>query len=115
MVASVMVGLTVLAASCSGEESGTQQDPDSVRDKTEELTATQQRILGFEGTIGGTGADWRALSGVATSNATRVEGAKSMALRQSDTGALRVYSQIFIRAHRRYMRDIQICRSLIAL
>ncbi len=52
-------------------------------------TAIQTRILGFEGTIGGSNADWQALSGTATSSTTRSEGQKSLSLSNSTSATAR--------------------------
>jgi len=68
----------IVAVACG--EAVTEQDA-GVR--SEELSAAQARILGFEGPVGGSSGDWRPLAGTATSSTTRVEGQKSLALGSS--------------------------------
>jgi hypothetical protein len=77
------IGILVLVGACGDQQSTPSRGEATVGVQVEALTATQQRVLGFEGTIGGASGDWRALSGTATSNSTRVEGAKSLALSAS--------------------------------
>ena len=74
----VVAGALVVACSDSRtslEEGGVE----TVGEISEALTANQ-RILSFDGPIGGQGGDWRAQNGVATSSAVRAEGTASLSL-----------------------------------
>jgi RHS repeat-associated protein len=48
--------------------------------QTLQALSSNDRILGFEGSVGGAGADWTATTGTATSNTAHTEGTHSMAL-----------------------------------
>ncbi len=74
------VGALVLVGACSdGRRAATEhEEPAGVQRQS--LTATQTRILGFEGTIGGSNGDWRAVTGTATSSTVHSEGTRSLSL-----------------------------------
>jgi RHS repeat-associated protein len=57
--------------------------------KQQSLTVTQTRILGFEGTIGGSNGDWRAVTGTATSSTVHSEGTRSLSLSGSTSPSAR--------------------------
>jgi hypothetical protein len=83
------VGALVLVGACSdGRRAATEQEePAGVQQQT--LTATQTRILGFEGTIGGSNGDWRAVTGTATSSTVHSEGTRSLSLSGSTSPSAR--------------------------
>jgi hypothetical protein len=65
----------VLFAACSGDRVSENLG------RVEEALTSNDRILGFEGTISGAaGSDWRPVVGTATSNTTHSEGSHSIAL-----------------------------------
>src|ERR1051325_2281420 len=70
-----VISCLVLAA-CSGDRVN-----ETIDELSEALTSTQSRILEFDGQIGGTGADWTATTGTATSTTTHSSGTAAMALR----------------------------------
>lgn len=77
----LFVGVLVLVGACGDERrapSETEQE-ESVGVQRLSLTATQTRILGFEGTIG-TNGDWRPVTGTAASSTVHSEGTRSLSL-----------------------------------
>jgi RHS repeat-associated protein len=84
------VGVLVLVGACGDERrapSETGQE-ESVAVQRQSLTATQTRILGFEGTIG-TNGDWRAVTGTASSSTVHSEGTRSLSLSGSTSPSAR--------------------------
>jgi RHS repeat-associated protein len=83
------VGALLLVGACSdGRRAATEQEePAGVQQQS--LTATQTRILGFEGTIGGSNGDWRAVTGTATSSTVHSEGTRSLSLSGSTSPSAR--------------------------
>lgn len=82
---SVLGGVAALgsALSCSGDRiAGT----DSVSSVSEQLTATQTRVFGFE-SVAGSGGDWAATSAKIQSSTQHVEGTKSAAFAVTATSA----------------------------
>ncbi len=77
----IFVGVLVLVGACGDERRApSETEPgEAVGVQRESLTATQARILGFEGTIG-TNGDWRAVTGTAASSTVRSEGTRSLSL-----------------------------------
>jgi len=74
------VGLLLLAGACGDERRVPAEGDEPVGVQREALTTVQARVLGFEGTIGGSSGDWRALSGTATSSTIRTEGTRAFSL-----------------------------------
>lgn len=75
----IVAAALVVACSDSSSPLAPGGDEEGVASVSSALTASQ-RILSFDGPIGPQNADWRALSGVATSSAVRVEGTASLSL-----------------------------------
>jgi hypothetical protein len=70
-----LVPWLVLFAACSGDRVSVNMG------RVDEALTSNDRILGFEGTISGAaGSDWRPVVGTASSNATHSEGSHSIAL-----------------------------------
>jgi RHS repeat-associated protein len=76
----LLVGVLVLVGACGDERRAATGHEETVGVQRESLTATQTRILGFEGTIGGSSGDWRAVTGTATSSTVHSEGTRSLSL-----------------------------------
>jgi RHS repeat-associated protein len=85
----IIVGLFVLVGACGDERRAVTEQEEAVGVQRESLTATQTRILGFEGTIGGSNGDWRAVTGTATSSTVHSEGARSLSLSSSTSPSAR--------------------------
>ncbi len=77
----LFVGVLVLVGACGDERRAPSEtgQGESVGVQRQSLTATQTRILGFEGTIG-TNGDWRAVTGTASSSTVHSEGTRSLSL-----------------------------------
>jgi RHS repeat-associated protein len=80
----MLVGILVLVAAC-----GNERRTESVGMQAEALSVVQARILGFEGSIGGSSGDWRAVSGTATSTTVHSEGVRSLSLSNSTSASAR--------------------------
>lgn len=70
------------AAVCLAACSGDQSSPDALGVASQMLTASQQRVLGFE-SVGAGSADWSATSGTVSQSTRHVEGAGSLAVASS--------------------------------
>jgi RHS repeat-associated protein len=85
----LFVGVLVLVGACGDERRAATEHEETVGVQRESLTATQARILGFEGTVGGSNGDWRAVTGTATSSTVHSEGARSLSLSSSTSPSAR--------------------------
>src|SRR5688572_29826456 len=85
----LFVGVLVLVGACGDERRSATEQEETVGVQRESLTATQTRILGFEGTIGGSSGDWRAVTGTATSSTVHSEGTRSLSLSGSTSPSAR--------------------------
>ncbi len=104
-VAFALLALGALAA-CSRRETAT--EPRDLVSLSQQLSAATSRIFDFEGTIGGSGADWTAVSGTVVGSSTEhVTGTHSLSLkypasaksaRLSNLGAVGSAATIYVKA-----------------